>query len=72
MENHKHDLRLRWCSSIVDCAGCDMKFRLASYDEAIFVQMTDLYLTDGPFLCEDSTVIVPLDFSLWGQHANSS
>lgn len=51
-------------STRVHCEGCDVALRLATGDEARFVQMTDSFGGDvlvGPL----NTVVVPLDFSIF-------
>ena len=70
---HLHTLLMTLPSKIITCEGCPKEFRLAEYDEAVFVQMTDTYLPDGPFLCENNVVVVPYDFTLWmeEEHADS-
>lgn len=63
---HIHQLRLDIPHSTrVFCEGCDVALRLATYDESVFVQATDTFLPDGPMNGPGSTVVVPLDFSLF-------
>lgn len=63
---HLHRLSLVLPSCEVFCADCDVDLRLATADEARFVQMTDGYALDGPILVNDNGVIaVPRDFSLF-------
>lgn len=52
-------------STDVFCSGCDIALRLATYDEATFVQTTGAYADDGPMIFNDNMVIVvPKDFSV--------
>lgn len=53
-------------STAVFCSGCDIALRLATRDEATFVQDTGAYSDDGPMLFNDNmVVVVPKDFSLY-------
>jgi hypothetical protein len=62
---HIHTLRLDVPRSTrVYCEGCDVALRLATYDEAVWVQATDGFAEGGPMLGPSGTVVVPLDFSL--------
>jgi hypothetical protein len=66
MEEHLHQLLLHIPhNKFVTCEGCDGRWRLASYEEAVFVQMTDTYFPEGPFLCNNNVVVVPIGFTLW-------
>lgn len=62
---HIHTLRLDVPKSTrVYCEGCKVALRLATGDEARFIDMTNGYGGDvllGPF----NTTVVPLDFSLF-------
>lgn len=63
---HMHTLTLDVPRSTrVFCDGCDVALRLATGDEARFVQMTDGYFDGGPMLWNNGVVVVPLDFSLF-------
>lgn len=63
---HIHTLRLDVPRSTrVFCDGCDVALRLATGDEARFVQMTDGYLPDGPIMWDNGVVVVPQDFSIF-------
>lgn len=63
---HLHTLRLDVPRSTrVFCEGCDVALRLATYDEAVFVQQTDGLLDNGPMLWNNGVVVVPLDFTLF-------
>lgn len=44
---------------------CGTQYRLATYDEAVFVQRTEGWAVDGPLRWKNNLVLVPLDFSLW-------
>ena len=52
-------------STRVHCEGCDVALRLATGDEARFVQMTDGFAEGGPMLGPLGTVVVPLDFTIF-------
>lgn len=63
---HLHTLKLDIPNSKrVFCTGCDVRLRLATYDEAAFVHMSGMLLDDGPLIWENNVVVVPYDFSLW-------
>lgn len=63
---HLHTLTLDVPRSTrVYCEGCDAALRLATADEARFVQMTDGFAEDGPMLGPLGTVVVPLDFTIF-------
>lgn len=62
---HLHTLRLVPLSIRVECEGCDVALRLATRNEAIFVQTTNGYEDDGPMLGPTNVVVVPVDFSLY-------
>lgn len=62
---HVHTLKLVSRSTTVVCEGCDLDLRLATYDEAVFVQQTDGWAPDGPMVGPTNVVVVPADFSLW-------
>lgn len=62
---HIHTLRLDVPRSTrVYCDGCDVALRLATGDEARFIDMTNGY-RDGVLLGPMNTTVVPLDFSLF-------
>lgn len=52
-------------STRVFCEGCDAALRLATADEARFVQMTDGFAPDGPMVGPTNVVVVPLDYSIF-------
>lgn len=53
-------------STRVECMGCDLNYRFATYDEAVWIQQTDGFAPDGPLLFNDNGVIVvPYNFSLF-------
>lgn len=52
-------------SSRVYCEGCDVALRLATYDEAVFIDATGEFAPDGPMNGPGATIVVPLDFSLY-------
>lgn len=63
---HIHTLRLDVPRSTrVFCDGCDIALRLATYDEAVFIQSTGEFLDDGPMVWENGVVVVPRDFTLF-------
>lgn len=63
---HLHTLTLDVPRSTrVFCSDCDIALRLATGDEARFVQMTDGYAEGGPMIGPHNVVVVPLDFSLY-------
>jgi hypothetical protein len=63
---HVHTLRLDVPRSTrVFCEGCDIALRLATGDEARFVQMTDGYLDGGPMLWNNGVVVVPLNYNIF-------
>ncbi len=62
---HVHTLRVVPLTTQVVCEGCDIALRLATADEARFVQMTDGYLPDGPMVGPTGIVVVPVDFTLF-------
>lgn len=61
---HLHTIDVEPFTLGVFCTGCDRQFRLATADEARFVQMTDGWSTDGPLRGPNDWVIVPVDFSI--------
>lgn len=64
--DHMHTLRLDVPRSTrVYCEGCDVALRLATYDEANFVHDTGSFFADGPMWGPSSTIVVPLNFSLF-------
>ena len=63
---HLHTLRLDVPRSTrVFCEGCDVALRLATADEARFVQMTDGFAEGGPMVGPTNVVVVPLDYSIY-------
>lgn len=63
---HLHTLTLDIPRSTrVYCEGCDVALRLATGDEARFVQMTDGFSADGPMVGPLNTVVVPLNFTIF-------
>lgn len=63
---HIHQLRLDIPNSTrAFCDGCDIQLRLATYDESVFIQETGMFLPDGPMYGPGTTVVVPVDFSLY-------
>lgn len=62
---HIHTLRWVPSTPYMECEGCDVPLRLATPDEARFVQMTDGYLHNGPMLWNNGVVVVPRNFSLY-------
>lgn len=63
---HLHTLRLDIPRSTrVYCDGCDVALRLATGDEARFVQMTDGFYEGGPLNGPRGTVVVPLDYTIF-------
>jgi len=61
---HLHDLRVIPLTTRVECA-CGLTLRLATYDEAVFIQRTGLLGTDGIMQGPTGIVCVPVDFSLY-------
>lgn len=63
---HIHILNLTLPTGEVWCRDCDIALRLATYDEAVWIQQTDGYAPDGPLLLNDNGVIVvPQTYSLY-------
>ena len=63
---HVHTLRLDVPRSTrVFCEGCDVALRLATGDEARFIQMTDGFSPDGPMVGPTNVVVVPLNYSIF-------
>lgn len=61
---HIHTLRLVPLTTRVECEGCDIRLRLATYDEAVMIQDEDLR-DDGPLHFRTGIIVVPVDFSLY-------
>lgn len=58
----KHDIPR---SSRVFCDECDIALRLATYDEAVYVQIMDAYADNGPMIGPLGVVVVPLNFTIF-------
>lgn len=52
-------------STRVFCEGCDVELRLATGDEARFVQMTDGFAEGGPMVGPRNVVVVPLNYNIF-------
>ncbi len=62
---HLHTLVLNVpYSNRVFCEGCPAVFRLATYPEAVYVHNSGDLANDGPMICENNVVVVPLDYSI--------
>ena len=64
---HTHALSIIPRTTRVQCATCYIYLRLATYDEAVWIQMTNSYdEVNGPIILNDNGVIaVPFNFSLY-------
>lgn len=63
---HLHTLSLDIPKSDrVFCSGCDIQLRLATADEARFIDMTNGITEGGPMWGPIGTIVVPVDFSLY-------
>lgn len=63
---HIHTIRIDLPRSTrVFCEGCDIALRLATFDEAVFIEMTDGLREDGPMLGPTNVTVVPVDYSLF-------
>ena len=63
---HLHTLTLDVPRSTrVFCEGCDVDLRLATADEARFVQMTDGFAEGGPMIGPHNVVVVPFNFTIF-------
>lgn len=61
-----HVLNLTLPSKEVWCRDCDLDYRLATYDEAVFIQQTNGFAPDGPLILnENGVIVVPYNFSLF-------
>lgn len=62
---HMHTLRLVSPGMAVECEGCDVALRLATGDEARFIQMTDGFAEGGPMWGPTGVVVVPVNYSIF-------
>lgn len=62
---HIHTLVRAPLSTLVSCEGCDIALRLATYDEAVYIDLTDGFAPDGPMEFVAGTIVVPVDYSLF-------
>lgn len=60
-----HTLKIDIPTGRVLCFHCDIPLRLATRDEATFVQMTNGWDVNGPLVGPTGVVVVPVDFSLY-------
>lgn len=68
---HIHQLYRVPLTTKVNCHGCSIQLRLATYDEAVFIDMTSGFAPDGPMEFFAGTIVVPVDYSLY-QEASSA
>jgi hypothetical protein len=62
---HLHSLFVVELTTTVQCHECDLTARLATYDEAVFIQQTGLLGTDGIMQGPSGFIVVPHDFTLF-------
>lgn len=64
---HIHTLVWVMRTQFIDCSGCDLRLRFASYDEANHVHATGDFAENGPMIFgEGGGVAVPLDYVMGG------
>ena len=69
MHTHTLDTRYEWGDDghsrmHVFCTGCDIKLRLATKPEAVWVNDMDMFRDDGPMIGPMNVIVVPENFSI--------
>jgi hypothetical protein len=62
---HIHQLYRVPLTTKVNCHGCDIQLRLATYDEAVYIDLTSGFLPDGPMEYKLGEIVVPVAYSLF-------
>lgn len=57
----------------VNCSECDLRLRLATYTEAVYIYDNDAFGVDGPMVFTDSgSLVVPVDYVCPVNHVKGS
>lgn len=60
---HIHTLEWVKRTPHINCTGCDLRLRFATYTEAVYIYDHDAFAPDGPMVFSTSgSIAVPLDY----------
>lgn len=62
---HIHTLVWEKFTRFVNCSGCDLALRFASYDEANFIYDNEAFGPDGPMVFGSAgALVVPINYTI--------
>ena len=61
---HIHTLTWVKRTTYLNCDGCSLRVRLATYAEACYVREFDDFRPDAPMEFDNRVIVVPLDYSV--------